>query len=315
MVPIGVVYQLFRYRLIGHEATWTEAGDSRIARYSRVPPGHYRFEVTASNEDGVWNETGATVGVVVEPPFWRTWWFLIASALTLLVIIVFSVHYFSTQKLQRELEKMKQQEALEKERARIARDLHDQLGANLTQVSLLGELVESDKDSPTEVEALGKQVARTARETTRALDEIVWAANPSNDTLEGLVNYVCKYAQEYLAVAGLRYRLEAPAQLPSLTIPPEVRHNVFLAAKEALTNVVRHAKASAAHVRLSVQPNRFTVEIQDDGRGLDRMAERTGRNGVSNMRKRMEEIGGEFWLGPSSQGGALVRLTAPIGKR
>jgi len=105
------------------------------------------------------------------------------------------VHYVSTQRLQRQVGLLRQQEALEKERARIARDLHDQLGANLTQVALLGEMAETDKDLPEEVESHARQIAATARDTTRALDEIVWTVNPSNDTLDGLINYVCKYAR------------------------------------------------------------------------------------------------------------------------
>ncbi len=302
----------FKYRLEGLVSTWTEVGDARVARYSPLPSGRYRFQVTACNEDGIWNETGSTLGIVIEPSFWRTWWFLTGSAVLLLGLIVSVVHYLSTQKLQRQLEKLKQQEMVEKERARIARDLHDQLGANLTQVSLLGEMVESDKDSPHEVEALGEQIARTARDTTRALDEIVWAANPSNDTLEGLINYICKYAQEYLALAGLRYRLEAPAHLPAVPIAPDVRHNVFLASKEAVTNIVRHAKASAAWIRLDVQPARFTLEIEDNGCGLTGLEDKAARNGLSNMRKRMEDIGGEFSIAAAQAGGARVRLTAPI---
>src|SRR4029079_16493653 len=144
----------------------------------------------------------------------------------------------STQKLQRELAALKQKEELEKERARIARDLHDQLGANLMQVVLLGELAESDRNQPEEVEAHAHQICDTARETTKALDEIVWAVNPSNDSLEGLITYICKYAQEYFEIAGLRYRLDVPTQLPDATIAPEVRHNLFLAAKEAVNNVI-----------------------------------------------------------------------------
>jgi signal transduction histidine kinase len=216
--------------------------------------------------------------------------------------------------LQRQLAALRQQEAVEKERARIARDIHDQLGANLTQVSLLGEMVESDKNSPEEVEAHGRQISQTALETTRALDEIVWTVNPSNDTLDSLITYICKYAQDYLEVAGLRYRLDVPAELPNSTISPEIRHNVFLAAKEAITNVVRHAKASAASLRLKLEPARFTLEIEDNGRGvahLDPNAPQT-RNGLRNMSKRMEDIGGSFSIAPGSDGGTVVRLSAPL---
>ena len=207
----------------------------------------------ACNEDDVWNRDGSTLAITVLPPFWRTWWFITLTGSCLLGMIVGSVHYVSTQRLQRQLASLRQKEALEKERARIARDIHDQVGASLTQVSLLGELVESDKDHPEEVEAHARQIAQTALETTRALDEIVWTVNPSNDTLDGLITYVCKYAQDYLAVAGLRYRLEVPPQLPSTPISPELRHNVFLASKEAINNVVKHARASSTWLRLQLR--------------------------------------------------------------
>ncbi len=311
----------FQYRLENHEAAWNElpappVGSAPVARYSNLPPGRYRFQVIACNEDGVWNQAGSTLAVVVLPPFWRTGWFLGVTTAGLLGLVVAGVHYLSTQKLARQLEGMRQQEALEKERARIARDIHDQLGASLTQISLLGELVEGDKHAPDEVEAHARQISQTARDTTRVLDEIVWTVNPSNDTLDGLITYVCKYAQEYLAVAGLRYRLEAPPQLPGTPISPEVRHNVFLAAKEAVTNVVRHAHATEVHLRLRLQPGVFTLEIQDNGRGPAGLAEKAAqsRNGLRNMRKRMEDVGGSFSFGPAPDGGTVVRLTAPGGE-
>ena len=313
----------FRYMLENHDTGWTEVGraeigDDAAARYNKLSPNNYIFRVTACNEDGVWNETGASLAVIVLPPFWRTWWFLTISALCLLGIIVGVVHFISTQKLQRQLEGMRQQQALEKERQRIARDIHDQLGASLTQVSLLGEMVESDKNEPQEVEAHAKQISQTARETARALDEIVWTVNPSNDTVEGLINYICKYAQEYFAVAGLKYRLDVPTQLPGMEISPEVRHNAFLASKEAITNVVRHAKASSVWLRLRLEPGRFVLEIADDGRGVAHLADdqrAPTRNGLRNMRKRMEDVGGGFEIGPAPEGGALVKLTVPIGKQ
>ena len=307
----------FKYRMERHETTWTDADKDRVARYPKLPPGHYRFQVTACNEDGVWNQEGSTLAVIVLPPFWRTWWFLAITAAFFLGWVIAVVHYLSTQRLQRQLEGLRQQQALEKERSRIARDIHDQVGASLTQMSLLGELVESDKNSPDEVEGHARQISQAARDTTRTLDEIVWTVNPSNDTLDGLITYACKYAQEYLAVAGLSYRLDVPTQLPAALISPDVRHNIFLAFKEAITNVVRHAHASAVQIRLRLEPARFTLEIEDNGRGIAGMDEKAAqsRNGLRNMRKRMEDVGGNFTIGPGSEVGTVVRLTAPIGKR
>jgi signal transduction histidine kinase/streptogramin lyase len=309
--PTGV---RFKYRLEGHETAWTEAGNTRVAYYSNLPPGHYFFHVTASNEDGVPNETGSVLEITVQPQFWQTGWFLAVIIVVFLGMVVAVVRHLSTQKLHRQLQALKQREALEKERSRIARDLHDQLGANLTQVALLGEMAETDKNSPAEIESHAQQISQTARETTRSLDEIVWAVNPSNDTLDGLINYTCKYAQEYLALAGLRYRAEVPAQLPAIPIPPEVRHNVFLAFKEAIHNVVKHAQASEVWIRLRLQSGNFVLTIEDNGRGLDELDDQAtqARNGLRNMRKRMEDIGGQFEAGAASERGTMVRLTVPV---
>jgi signal transduction histidine kinase len=257
------------------------------------------------------NETGSVLEITVQPRFWQTGWFLAGLIVFFLGMVVAVVRYLSTQKLHRQLQALKQREALEKERARIARDLHDQLGANLTQVALLGEMAETDKNSPVEIASHAQQISQTARETTRSLDEIVWAINPSNDTLDGLINYACKYAQEYLALAGLRYRAEVPAQLPAIPIPPEVRHNVFLAFKEAIHNVVKHAQASEVWIRLRLQSGNFVLSIEDNGRGVDTHATQT-RNGLRNMRKRMDDIHGEFSIGPGTKAGTVVRLMVPF---
>jgi len=304
----------FQYFMEDYDKRPRDAGGARVASYIKLPPGQYRFQVRARNEDGLWNPVAATLAVSVLPAYWQTKSFQGLIGAGLLAGLMALVYYISTQRLQRQVAGLRQQQALEKDRARIARDIHDQVGASLTQLSLLGEMVGSDKNDPAEVEAHAGQITQTARETAHALDEIVWTVNPSNDTLEGLINYICKHAQEYLAVAGLRYRIEAPAQLPAAEISPEARHNVFLAAKESVTNIVKHAHATEACIRLRLEPKSFTLEIEDDGRGPGGLtsAAAQSRNGMRNMRKRMEDIGGKFEIGPGAKGGTLVRLIAPL---
>jgi ligand-binding sensor domain-containing protein len=303
----------FRCWLENHETSWSAVSDERVARYPKLPPGQYYFHVQACNEDNVWSGPDAAVlSVIVQPQFWQTGWFRVAAIVFILGIVAAIVRYLSTQKLQRQLQSLQQREALEKERARIARDLHDQLGANLTQVALLGEMAEADKDSPAEIELHAQQISQTARETTRSLDEIVWAVNPANDTLDGLVNYAGKYAQEYLALAGLRCRADLPAQLPAISIPPEVRHNVFLAFKEAVHNVVKHAQATEARIRLRLEPGKFILEVEDNGRGMAGQTAPQNRNGLRNMKKRMDDIQGEFSISGGANGGTIVRLLVPM---
>jgi len=237
---------------------------------------------------------------------------LILATLVLLGALVGIIYLISTAKLKRQLRAHRQKELLEKERARIARDLHDQLGANLTQVALLGELAEADKHLPGEVELHAQQISLTARDTTRSLDEIVWALNSSNDTLESLVNYACKYAQDYFALAGVSYRAELPTQLPPTPILPEVRHNVFLAFKEAVNNIVKHSQATEARVKLQLEPDKFILTVADNGRGLGDLSAKQLRNGLKNMRKRLSDVHGEFEIKPGANGGTVVRLTVPL---
>jgi ligand-binding sensor domain-containing protein/signal transduction histidine kinase len=302
----------FKYRLEGRDKNWTDIGGERVAHFNKLPPGNFIFHVIAGNEDGVWNETGATLAVTVEPPFWRTPSFLILATLVFLGALAGIIYLISTAKLKRQLRAHRQKELLERERSRIARDLHDQIGANLTQVALLGELAETDKDLPGEVELHAQQISLTARDTTRSLDEIVWALNSSNDTLESLANYVCKYAQDYFALAGVRFRSELPVRLPSVMILPEVRHNVFLAFKEAVNNVVKHAQATEARVKLELQPDKFILSIADNGCGVGDLSQKSLRNGLKNMRKRMADVRGEFQIAPGADGGTMVKLIVPL---
>ena len=304
----------FRYRLEGRDNNWTDIGTERVAHFNKLPPGDYIFRVSACNEDGVWNETGAAFEIHVAPPFWRRAWFLVLAGLMVIGALAGIVHSISTAKLRQQLRAARQKELIEKERARIARDLHDQVGANLTQVALLGEMAEADKHLPEEIEQHAKQIYVTARETTHSLDEIVWSLNSANDTLEGLANYACKYAQDYFALAGVSFRSELPA-LPATPILPEVRHNVFLAFKEALNNVVKHAQATEARVKLQLDPGRFVLTIADNGRGLGDLSGKELRNGLKNMRKRLADIGGEFDVAPGENGGTVVKLSVPLQER
>ncbi len=306
----------FKYRLEekgrdNHEKNWTDIGGERVARFPKLQPGKYIFHVIACNEDGVWNETGATLAITVQPPFWRQPWFIAAGVLIFVGALGGIIYLMSTAKLKRQLRAARQKELIEMERSRIARDLHDQVGANLTQVALLGEMAEADKHLPEEIEQHAQQISATARETTHSLDEIVWSLNSANDTLEGLANYACKYAQDYFALARVSFRSELPA-LPAIPILPEVRHNVFLAFKEAVNNVVKHAHATEARVKLQLEPGKFILSVTDNGRGLGDVSGKQLRNGLKNMRKRLADIRGEFDIAPGANGGTIVKLTVPL---
>jgi signal transduction histidine kinase/ligand-binding sensor domain-containing protein len=312
----------FRYKLERFDKNWQDAGSRRIAYYSHLPPGDYKFHVIAANNDGVWNNIGGILPVRVIPAFWQTWWFLVGCVFITGGASVGGIRYTAVRKLHRRMELLEQQHAVERERARIARDIHDDLGASLTQITLLSELARTDLNRPAEAESHIRQISGTARELTRAMDEIVWAVNPQNDTLEDLLTYTVKFAQEHLGLARIRCRLDVPAHLPPLHLSAEIRHNLFLAIKEAINNVVKHSKATEAWLRLRSSPRSFVFEIEDNGCGIPssvtagNFADLTSsgsHNGLRNMERRLHEIGGTFEILRHPEGGTIVRMRIVTG--
>jgi len=309
----------FRYRLEGLDEGWVEADGKRSAHYGPLRQGEYHFQVIACNNDGIWNETGSTINLKVLPHFWETWWFDCLAGLFLMSAIFGAVRFVVTRKLRRKLEQLGQQRAIERERERIAKDIHDDLGAGLTQIMLQSALARREPQEQTQTHLA--QISGTALELVSAMDEIVWAINPENDTLDGLVTYVGKYVEEYVAKAGMRCRLDLPAQVPAMFLSAEVRHNLFLAIKEALNNAVKHAQAAEISFSLKLQPHGFSFVIKDDGRGLVPDATRvpsadSGRvssgHGLRNLVQRLEKIGGTCTIKSEPGKGTEVELTVRL---
>jgi signal transduction histidine kinase/ligand-binding sensor domain-containing protein len=310
----------FKYRIEGLEKDWLDAGTRRSVSYSFIPPGNYTFHVIACNNDEIWNDTGASLAFIVLPHFWQTWWF---RALTIAVIAVAAggaVWFEMSRRVRRRLERLERQHAVERERARIAQDIHDDLGASLTCITMLSQSAREEPQNPGEIASNLNRIYGTARELTRSMDEIVWAVNPRHDTLDSLASYLSRFAQEFLQTANIRCRLDVPVQFPPLPLTAEVRHNLFLALKEALHNVVKHAAALEVRVSLLLQAAVLTLTIEDDGRGFDvnahldpnRVAE---GDGLANMRRRLAEVGGVCEIISSPGQGTKVKFTATLNRR
>jgi len=325
----------FRHKLAGLERDWVEAGTTRLAEYSYLPPGDYSFQVIACNNDEVWNQDGASLSFTVLPYFWQTWWFQAVAIISGAGAVGASVLAATRRRVRRKLELVERQRALERERSRIARDIHDDLGASLTRITMLSQTVRSELESAPQAAADVDQIYTTARELTKAMDEIVWAVNPRHDTLDSLVTYLGRFAQEFLSAAGIRCRLEVPMHLPAWALTAEIRHNVFLAFKEALHNIVKHAAASEVQIFMELFDAGFVLVIADNGRGfeldgqsdLDPLAPislapaQGGRgsstrlapgNGLPNMRKRLDEVGGRCEWDTAPAKGTRVKLTVLV---
>jgi signal transduction histidine kinase/ligand-binding sensor domain-containing protein len=301
----------FRYRLDPLDRTWADADAGRTANYGYVPPGQYQFSVTARNGGaGPWNPTPAILSFQVPRPFWQTWWFIGVAALSLVGSVSGAARLVEKRKLHRRLHALEEERTLERERARIAQDLHDDLGASLTRVSLLSELVKADKDNPGQVETHASKISQSARQTVRALEEIVWALRPGSDSLQSLIEYIAHFASELFEGDRAHCRLDLQHELPQRSLPPEMRHNLFLIVKEALTNALKHAGAKEVRVQARAEEDWLEFLVEDDGRGFRPLeAVRAGkRQGLGNMQHRAETIGGTLEINSTPDHGTRVRL-------
>jgi len=296
----------FRHRLVGMEEDWQNAEDRRVAAYARVPPGNYVFEVTAANSDGIWNPVGASLAFTVAAPFWRTWWFLSGGTAACAFLFAAGVRQVSVRKLRRQLDQLERQNALSRERARIAADMHDEVGSRLTRISLLGELARREAASPERCVPHLEKITEQSREVARSLDEIVWTVNPRNDTLEGFAAYIVHYTEEFFENAPVRCRLDVAPDLPAQPLSGERRHDFFLAFKEALNNVAKHSGASEVRVRLAVREPWIELAVSDNGRGFTPTG--TPGDGLRNMEARLTAIGGEFSLSSAPATGTTIAL-------
>lgn len=310
----------FRYKIDGLDSKWVEADTRRVADYANLSPNRYHFHVIACNSDGVWNRQGATVDFVVQPHFYETRSFIIVMSVLVLSSVAIIVRTVATRKYRAALARLAQQHAIEQDRSRIAKDIHDDIGAGLTQITLLSEL---GRRAPAQAGAQLERISDAARDLTRAMDEIVWAVDPQRDTLASLMDYISAYAEDFLRAAGIRCRMDFPAALPTMQIDAELRYNLFLALKEVLNNVVKHAQATEVWLHLHLDAKGFKLVVEDNGHGFEAANGANGTNGAKNttsadrhnsglglpnLKVRLEAIGGQCMMESAPGKGTRVEM-------
>ena len=302
----------FRYKLDALDSDWVEAGGRRIAEYPHLPPGRYRFRVTACNEDLVRSDQEAVLVLTCLPSFWQTGWFRLLSVLLVLGLGGWGVKLLATRRLTRRLAVIQQEHALEQERMRIARDIHDELGTLLTGISLISDRAHAHRDRTEQVGEDLDRISQRARSAVQTVDGIVWAINPQNDTLDNLANYLVQFAEDFFRLTPIRCRLDVPTEVPQISLGTQQRHHILLAVKEACNNVARHSGAGEVWLRLVVSDSEMCVAIEDNGRGFVPGTSVEGSDGLRNIRQRMKEVGGRFELASEPGQGTRVKLFAPL---
>lgn len=249
----------------------------------------------------------AVVRLRIQPHFYETLWFRGGVGLLGVAILLGIGRYWLTTKFRRQAEALERRTAIERERARIAKDIHDDLGSSLTLIAVMGDLARQDSGG----DRLEK-ISLTARRAVRSLDEIVWAVNPRNDQIVHLLDFISGYALDYLSAAQIRCRLDIPEQVAPQELSSKVRYNILLTVKEALQNIVKHSRATEVCINVGITSRDLKIKIADNGGGFVMAAEGGEGDGLRNMRQRMSDIGGGCDIQTALGKGTTVALALKL---
>lgn len=291
----------FKYRVDKVDEDWIDSGSQRAAHYNNLPAGQYTFSVIACNDDEVWNEAGAVLAFVILPNFWETWWFKWAMGASVGGLVFFAYRV-----------RVARIRAFEQLRLQIAADLHDDVGSHLTKISMLMEAANREAAETPRTRSLVQEAMVTSREVMLAMDEIVWTIKPKNDTVENLANYIFRYAQRYCRNSSLRSTFDIPPILPNDPISTDVRHNLFLAFKEALQNAVKHSGATEAKVTLTYSNKTLALFLADNGSGFSMTEAVNKGNGLSNMQSRLEQVHGQLMIETAPGKGTRIEFRVTL---
>lgn len=295
-----------RHRLDGADTKWQDTPPDRTVTYAHLPPGEYTLRARAANNDGVWSTHDASLAFTILPFFYQRTWFQIAIAFVGLVTAALAAYLATTRRMRQKTEALERTAALERERTRIARDMHDQLGASLTQISLISELAQSDAPASPHLPRL----AATAHDAVTALDAIVWAVNPRHDNLASLLEYLGQQSVDLLQSAGISCRLDLPKVPPARYLNTDFRHHVFLLVREAVNNAAKHSAATEVRISAELSDTNLRLAIADNGHGFD-VAPATSGNGLASLRERATALGGECTIQSRPGAGTTITIRLP----
>ena len=304
----------FSYKLQGSTANdWSEPSPDAMVRFVNLAPGKYVLHIKAIFPNGLYPETGAVYSFEILAPWWQTWWFRVLVIIAAGVGVALLVRSYVRRKLEKQRLLLEKRQAIEKERSRIASDMHDDLGAGLSTIRFLSEKVKRNPATDVTKKEIEK-IAGISVELVENMNEIIWAMNEKNDTLEDLLFYTRSYAKEYCEENQLHCAVDFPENIPPVFVSGELRRNIFLTVKESLHNIVKYAGATQVEFGIRIDDDHLTVIIKDNGRGLApaHTGATSGGNGLRNMRRRIESIGGNFVL--LNGMGVTIEMRVPLNR-
>lgn len=291
----------YQYKLEGVDQDWSSLSQQRSVNFARLSPASYRFLVRAVNQAGETSEHPAVIKFRILPPVWQRWWFVAA----VVILAALAAYRFYRYRVERLVE-------LERMRTRIATDLHDDIGSNLSRIAILSEVAAQRVDGvkPQVTEPLSI-IAATSRELVDSMSDIVWATNPAKDHVGDLAQRMRRFASDIFTARNITFHFRVPSGEAYRKVSADVRRQVFLIFKESVNNVVRHSGCAEAHIELRIEGGRLELTVRDDGKGFD-MANHSEGSGLTSMASRAMSIGGALEVISSGGKGTTVTLNAPL---
>jgi signal transduction histidine kinase/ligand-binding sensor domain-containing protein len=289
--------------------TWSVPSNNASFNFINLSPGNYTLKVKADFPEMSYPSQEMSYSFSIKPPWWQTLWFRLLVIAILMAIAALLVRSYIRRKLEKQRMVLERKQAIEKERTRIATDMHDELGAGLSRIKFLSETIGIKKQKQEAVEEDIDKIRQYSHEMIDKMGEIVWALNEKNDSLSDLLAYTRVYAVQYLAENGIECTMDTPTQFPSNVISGEFRRNVYLTVKEALHNIVKHAQARQVNIHIQTGKE-LLISISDDGVGFNQSSIRPYGNGLNNMRKRIESISGKLHFNNGK--GTTVVFSVPL---
>jgi len=300
------------WRIVGFHEGWLSGTSSGAVESRCPPPGEYEFQAQIRHSDGIWCDAVYRMPLIVPVPFWQRAWARGTALIAAIVVTAGLAWMISRRVMARRVVELERRNELSNERARIARDMHDAVGSQLTQLAVLHEIVAEELGLDDDARSRLRQLTDTARASVAALDAVVWAVNPGNDNLANMAGYLTQVAHGYLVPLGIACRQDVPREWPERAVSSHTRHQFHLAMQEALQNVVKHARATEVTITLRHKDGRFTATIADNGIGLPADLGGIEKSGLENMHTRLVSLGGHCRVQSRPGGGTVVELQIPI---
>jgi signal transduction histidine kinase len=289
----------YSYRLIGEDTSWIPAGNLRQINFSRLAPGNYTFMVRAANDAGVWSDEPASISFSIRKPFTQTAWFYILLTIGIAGVF-YALYRFRLRQLMR----------TEQIRTEISRNLHDEVGSTLTNISLGSLLAQKQLHNPEAMSRILERIYQDSQNISGVMREIVWSINPEIDTLGEALPRMLQYASELLEAKDITLQPEIAPEIEQMKLSMEQRRDIYLIFKEAVNNLARHSKARNASIRFNLSGNMLVMVVADDGAGFD-LTSPVLNNGLKNMKERARSH--RWQLGVQSQKGEGTTITLRAG--